>query len=85
MVRWLHMIYRPRAHPGGVSLDRTVRRREARKHAMVGRVLLAGMESAQPVRLACASAGMCCRLFRSRPLTPGGGIDRRRRIDLFTL
>lgn len=43
------------------------------------------MESAQPARLVCAGAGMRCRLLRSHPLTPGGGIDRRHRIDLHRL
>lgn len=72
----------PPAYPGGVSLDCSVWRREARQYAMVGWLLLARMEPAQPAGLARSCACLRRRVLCHHPLTSVGCIDRCRRIDL---
>lgn len=80
-----HVLPRAGTHPGRISLDCTVRSREASQHAMVGWVLLARMELAQPAGLAGSGTGLQCRIFCLHHLTSVVGIDRRRRIDLHYL
>gem|GEM_PF-6784818 len=56
------VVYRPGTDSGGIPLDRPVWSRQARQHAVVGRVRLAGLEPGQPARLAGASRGLHSRL-----------------------